>query len=64
MYLRSRGSSIFEKFAIIFFINAIKLIVFLILQENSLSYEILRKVSPKEADFLADKSQQVRVRFR
>ncbi|RUS83432.1 hypothetical protein EGW08_008804 [Elysia chlorotica] len=32
--------------------------------ENSLSYEILRKVSPKEADFLADKSQQVRVRFR
>lgn len=33
-------------------------------QENSLSYEILRKVSPKEAEFLGDKSQQVRVRFR
>ncbi|XP_005092727.1 putative uncharacterized protein CXorf58 [Aplysia californica] len=32
--------------------------------ENSLSYEILRKVSPKEAEFLSDKSQQVRVRFR
>lgn len=32
--------------------------------ENSLSHEILRKVCPKEAEFLTDKSQQVRVRFR
>ncbi|XP_022346089.1 uncharacterized protein CXorf58-like isoform X2 [Crassostrea virginica] len=32
--------------------------------ENSLSKEILRKVCPKEAELLADKVQQVRVRFR
>ncbi|XP_052107092.1 uncharacterized protein CXorf58-like [Mytilus californianus] len=32
--------------------------------ENSLSKEILRKVCPKEAELLADKFQQVRVRFR
>jgi len=32
--------------------------------ENSLSHEILRKVCPREAEFLADKSQQIRVRFR
>ncbi|CAG5126190.1 unnamed protein product [Candidula unifasciata] len=32
--------------------------------ENSLSFEILRKVSPLEAKMLCDKSQQVKVRFR
>lgn len=32
--------------------------------ENSLSQEILRKVAPKEAEFLSDKCCQVRVRFR
>ncbi|KAH9508739.1 putative protein CXorf58 [Bulinus truncatus] len=32
--------------------------------ENSLSYEILRKVSPKEAEFFNDKYQQIRLRFR
>ncbi|CAL1527866.1 unnamed protein product [Lymnaea stagnalis] len=32
--------------------------------ENSLSHEILRKVSPREAEFLNDRCQQVRVRFR
>lgn len=32
--------------------------------ENSLSKEILRKVCPKEAELLADKFQQIRVRFR
>ncbi|BFZ00479.1 hypothetical protein BsWGS_03518 [Bradybaena similaris] len=32
--------------------------------ENSLSYEILRKVSPLEAKMLCDKIQQVKVRFR
>ncbi|XP_033759403.1 putative uncharacterized protein CXorf58 isoform X1 [Pecten maximus] len=32
--------------------------------ENSLSKEILRKVCPKEAELLSDKSVQVRVRFR
>ena len=34
------------------------------LQENSLSQEILRKVAPKEAEFLNDKTSQIRVRFR
>jgi hypothetical protein len=37
---------------------------FFSLQENSLSKEILRKVCPKEAELLADKFQQIRVRFR
>lgn len=32
--------------------------------ENSMSQEILRKVAPKEAEFLSDKCHQVRVRFR
>ncbi|XP_045200596.2 uncharacterized protein CXorf58-like isoform X2 [Mercenaria mercenaria] len=32
--------------------------------ENSLSQEILRKVAPKEAEFLSDKFCQIRVRFR
>ncbi|XP_071085227.1 uncharacterized protein CXorf58-like [Haliotis cracherodii] len=32
--------------------------------ENSLSHEILRKVCPKEAVFLKDKSLQIKVRFR
>ncbi|CAH1781799.1 unnamed protein product [Owenia fusiformis] len=32
--------------------------------EHSLTYEILRKVSPKEAEFLKDPSMNVRVRFR
>lgn len=32
--------------------------------ENSLTQEILRKVCPKEAELLSDKSMQVRVRFR
>ncbi|XP_064615141.1 uncharacterized protein CXorf58-like [Liolophura sinensis] len=32
--------------------------------ENSLTSEILRKVSPKEASLLTDKSLQIRVRFR
>ncbi|XP_060606375.1 uncharacterized protein CXorf58-like isoform X3 [Ruditapes philippinarum] len=32
--------------------------------ENSLSQEILRKVAPKEAEFLNDKCSQIRVRFR
>lgn len=32
--------------------------------ENSLSQEILRKVAPKEAEFLNDKTSQIRVRFR
>lgn len=32
--------------------------------EHSLSQEILRKVTPKEAEFLNDKSCQIRVRFR
>lgn len=32
--------------------------------ENSISQEILRKVAPKEAEFLNDKCSQIRVRFR
>uniref|UniRef100_A0A2C9KG98 Uncharacterized protein n=1 Tax=Biomphalaria glabrata TaxID=6526 RepID=A0A2C9KG98_BIOGL len=32
--------------------------------ENSLSYEILRKVSPKEAEFFSHKHHQIRLRFR
>ncbi|XP_059177552.1 uncharacterized protein CXorf58 homolog isoform X2 [Physella acuta] len=32
--------------------------------ESSLSYEILRKVCPREAEFFKDRSQEVRVRFR
>ncbi|KAH3805326.1 uncharacterized protein CXorf58-like isoform X2 [Dreissena polymorpha] len=32
--------------------------------ENSLSNEILRKVAPKEAEFMNDKCSEVRVRFR
>lgn len=32
--------------------------------ENSISNEILRKVAPKEAEFLSDKCSQIRVRFR
>lgn len=32
--------------------------------ENSLTYEILRKISPKEANLLRDKGTPVKVRFR
>ena len=32
--------------------------------EQSLSYEILRKISPKEANLLRDKGMPVKVRFR
>lgn len=32
--------------------------------EHSLSYEILRKISPKEAQLLKDKGMPVKVRFR
>lgn len=34
------------------------------LQEHSLTFEVLRKVSPLEADLLKDPAVQARVRFR
>jgi hypothetical protein len=36
----------------------------LIFQEHSLTYEILRKVAPREAEFFKDPSTKIRVRFR